>query len=77
MGRIEHEQCAHRVGNTAERLGFDDPGISGGPSDDEFRPMPFGQLRQRLEVDPLVTGAHPVADEVVPLAAHVHRATRE
>ena len=73
VGRVEQKQRAYRIGDAAEGLGVDDPRVSGGPGDDHLGPVLVGQIRQSLEVDPLVAVADAVADEVVPLAAHVHR----
>ncbi len=67
VGGIEHKQRADGIGDAAQRLGLDDPGVSGRAGHDELGPVLFGQVRQSLVVDPLVAGAHAVADEVVPL----------
>jgi hypothetical protein len=72
VGGVEHEQRPDLVGDLAERARVDDPRVGRGPGDDDLRPVLAGQGRDLVEVDALVARRHPVAHEVVELAAGVH-----
>jgi hypothetical protein len=63
------------IGDPAEGLGVDHPGVRSRTGDDQLGPVLLGQVRQSLEVDALVALANAIADEVVPAPTHVHRRT--
>ena len=73
VGRVEHEQGAHFVGNGAERRRVDDAGIGGGTGHDELGPVLEGEVPDLVVVDALIAGGHAVGHEPVGTPADVHR----
>ena len=53
VGGVEHEQRAHRVGDLAEGLGVDDPGVGRRAGHDQRRLLGLGQVGHLVEVDDL------------------------
>ncbi len=65
VGGVEEQQGADLVGDAAEDLRIDDPGVGRGSGDDHLRPVLLGEGGQLVVVDALVALGHAVGDEVV------------
>ena len=53
MGRVEHEEGAHRIGDLPEWMGIDDAGIGGRAGHDERGLLGLGQVGHLVEIDHL------------------------
>jgi len=74
VGDVGEQHGAHLVGDGAEGVEVDLPGIGGVAALDELRPALLREFADDVEVDALVVPAHAVVDDVVELAREVHRA---
>jgi hypothetical protein len=63
----------HLVGDRLERLGLEPPRVAGGAGDDELGTMFEREVAHLVHVDAFVTRGDLVGDEVVQLAAGIHR----
>ena len=73
MGHVDHQVCAHLVGDLAHALEIDDAGIGGSAAHDELRLHLEGNTLHLVVVDELGFGVNAIGHDVVVLAREVHR----
>src|SRR6266511_4283664 len=72
---VHHEQRADLVGDPAESLEVDDPGVRREAGQDDLRPVLEGQVPDPVHVDELGGRIDLIVHEREPLAGEVHRGT--
>ena len=75
VGCVHHQDRSDLVRDGAERGKVDESGVGGRPADDHRGPVLEGQFPDLVVVDHLGVLAHPVGDDVEPLAGEVNRRT--